>query len=46
MIDFGLSEEYLAGYNARLKGVAFDENQTDEWKMGWMNAHQALKSKN
>lgn len=45
MIDLGLSEEYLAGYRARLNGKPFDASQSDEWQMSWMNAHQALKTK-
>lgn len=44
MIDIGLTEEYLLGYNARLKNQSFDENKPDDWKMGWMNANQALKA--
>lgn len=43
MIDFGLSDEYLAGYSARLNGRPFDNSETDDWKMGWLNANQALK---
>ena len=43
MIDFGLSDDYLAGFNARLNNEPFDESQTDDWKMGWENAHQSLK---
>jgi len=45
MIDFGLSDEYLAGYSARLNGHPFNNNETDDWKMGWLNANQALESK-
>ncbi len=45
MIDLGLSEEYLSGYKARLHGEPFDSSKSDEWQMGWMNAHQALKCK-
>lgn len=45
MIDFGLSNEYLTGYSARLDGRPFDNNETDDWKMGWLNANQALKLK-
>ena len=45
MIDLGLSDEYLAGYRARLNGLPFDKNETNDWKMGWMNANQALKLK-
>ena len=43
MIEFGLSDEYLAGYNARLNDQPFDDNETDDWRMGWLNANQALK---
>ena len=43
MIDLGLSEEYLSGYTARLKGEPFDVNKSDDWKMGWANANQALE---
>lgn len=43
MIDFGLSDDYLDGYNARLKNEPFDKLKSDEWKMGWLNANQALK---
>ena len=43
MIEFGLSEEYLSGYTARCKGLPFDKNKSEEWKMGWKNADQALK---
>lgn len=45
MIDLGLSDQYLAGYGARLKGQPFDRNETYDWKMGWLNANQALKLK-
>ena len=45
MIDLGLSDEYLAGYRARLNGLPFDKNETNDWKMGWLNANQALKLK-
>ncbi len=45
MIDFGLSDEYLSGYAARLKGEPFDANKSDDYKMGWANAHQALNRK-
>ena len=45
MIDFGLSDEFLARYSARLNGRSFDNNETDDWKMGWLNANQALKLK-
>lgn len=44
MIDFGLSDEYLQGFNARLHDAPLDENQSDDWKMGWVNATQSLKS--
>ncbi len=44
MIDFGLSDEYLNGYNTRLKDLPFDDSQSDEWRMGWINANQAIKS--
>lgn len=43
MIDFGLSDEYLSGYNARLKNKPFEQGATKDWKMGWSNANQALK---
>lgn len=43
MIEFGLSDDYLAGYNARIKNIPFDGTQSEEWKMGWINADQALK---
>lgn len=43
MIDLGLSEEYLDGYSSRLNGLPFDESQSDDWKMGWTNANQALQ---
>jgi len=46
MIDLGLSDEYLQGFNARLKNIPFDKNQSEEWRMGWMNANQSLKSSN
>lgn len=45
MIDLGLSAEYLAGYKARLNNVMFNENMSDEWRMGWINANQGLKLK-
>ena len=45
MIDLGLSDEYLAGYSARLNDRPFDNDETDDWKMGWLNANQALKLK-
>ena len=45
MIDLGLSDEYLAGYKARLDNKPFDKQKSDDWKMGWFNAHQALKAK-
>lgn len=43
MIDLGLSEEYLEGFNANLKGEEFDKNQSEEWKQGWINANQSKK---
>ena len=43
MIDLGLSDEYLEGYNARLKGNPYDATKSEEWRMGWINANQALK---
>ena len=45
MIALGLSDQYLAGYGARLKSQPFDNNETDDWKMGWQNADRALKLK-
>lgn len=41
MIEFGLSDEYLSGYSARLSNKPFDEDQDDDWRMGWLNAEQA-----
>lgn len=43
MIEMGLSDEYLEGFNARLKGKPFDKDQSEDWKQGWMNANQSLK---
>lgn len=43
VIDLGLSEEYLDGFRARLKRLPFDESQSNDWKMGWTNANQALQ---
>lgn len=43
MIDLGLSEEYLDGYRSRINGLPFDASQSDDWKMGWTNANQALQ---
>lgn len=43
MIDLCLSGEYLEGYNARLKGNPYDVTKSEEWRMGWINANQALK---
>lgn len=43
MIDLGLSECYQIGYRARLNGFPYDENQSDDWKIGWTNANQALQ---
>jgi len=45
MIDLGLSAEYLSGYKARLNNVMFNEDMSDEWRMGWINANQGLKLK-
>ena len=42
MIYFGLTEEYLAGFNARVNNIPFDQAKSDDWKMGWINAEQAL----
>lgn len=41
MIELGLSDEYLSGYNARLHNKPFDEDQDDDWRQGWFNAEQA-----
>lgn len=43
MIDLGLSDEYLSGYKARLNGEPFDKTKSEDWKMGYINAHQSLK---
>ena len=43
MIDLGLSEEYLTGFNARCNGLPFDESKSDDWKMGWQNANNSMK---
>ena len=43
MIDFGLSDEYLNGYRARRKNTPYDDSKSEEWRMGWINANQALK---
>ena len=43
IIDLGLSEEYLQGYNARLKNLPFDDSQPEEWKDGWKNANWRKK---
>lgn len=40
-----VSDEYLAGYSARLNDRPFNNNETDDWKMGWLNVDQALKLK-
>lgn len=45
MIEMGLSDEYLQGFNARLKNMPFDKSQSEDWKMGWINANQSLKIK-
>ena len=45
MIDFGLSDDFLRGYNARLHDLPFDKDESDDWKMGWLNANKALKIK-
>ena len=42
MIEFGLSDDYLKGFNARIKGKPFDESQTEDWKKGWRNANLRL----
>ena len=43
MIDLGLSEDFLKGYNARRKDIPFDSTQSDEWKDGWKNANWQKK---
>ena len=45
MIELGLSDEYLSGYRARLNDLPFDSSESDDWRMGWINANQALKFK-
>lgn len=42
MIELGLSDDYLQGFNARIKGEPYDELQTDDWKQGWKNANWHL----
>lgn len=42
MIEMGLSDDYLKGFNARIKGMPFDNNQSEDWKTGWKNANQQL----
>jgi hypothetical protein len=44
MINFGLYNDYLDGYNTRLNNEPFDKLESDDWKMGWLNANQALKN--
>ena len=41
-IELGLSDDYLQGFNARIKGEPYDELQTDDWKQGWKNANWHL----
>lgn len=43
MIDLGLSEEYLDGYRSRLNGLPFDASLSNDWKISWINANQALQ---
>ena len=44
MIDLGLSDEYLKGFNDRLKDIPFDDEKSDDWKMGWHNADQQKRN--
>ena len=44
MIEFGLSDEYLKGFNDRLKSIPFDNEKSDDWQMGWHNADQQLRN--
>lgn len=37
------NKEYLNGYRSRLKGLSFDASQSDDWKIGWTDANQALQ---
>lgn len=37
------NKEYLNGYRSRLQGLPFNANQSEDWKMGWTNANQALQ---
>lgn len=46
MIELGLSDDFLAGYNDRLKSVPYNKEKPDEWKMGWHNADQQIKLSN
>ena len=44
MIDLGLSDEYLKGFNDRLKDIPFDNEKSDDWQMGWHNADQQKRN--
>ena len=44
MIELGLSEEYLKGFNDRLKSIPFDNTKQEEWQMGWWDADQRMKT--
>lgn len=46
MIDFGLPDDYLAGFNTRCRNGMFDPTQSDDWKMGWKNAQQHIRACN
>lgn len=43
MINFDLSKQYASGYWAKLNNEAFDENQSEAWKLGWNDADLALQ---
>ena len=37
-------EEYLKGYTDRLKSVPFDNEESENWRMGWFKADQILRN--
>lgn len=43
MIEMSLSEDFLKGFNDRLKGIRLDENQSKEYKNGWWEANWKLQ---
>ena len=43
MIELGLSDDFLRGYQDRIDGSPFDKNESEEWQMGWKNAELALR---